>query len=89
MERKLTNLVTACKNKVYKRDDGKKVKGIGRKKKLTQKEIYRIQGHYGAAIRNNAGDEEGMRRAVWAIFHHRNGNKEMMTRQMQGFCLAS
>ena len=28
MERKITNLVTACKNKVYKRDDGKKVKGI-------------------------------------------------------------
>ena len=77
MGRKLTNLVTACKNKVYKRDNGKKVKGIGGMKKLTQKEIYRIQGHYGAAIRKNAGNEAGMRKAVWAIFHHRNGNHDM------------
>ena len=45
-------------------------KGIGGANLLTEK---KIQGHYGGAIRNNAGDLEGMKKAVWGIWHHRSG----------------
>ena len=41
--------------------DGKSVKCIGGARKLTPKSILRIQGHYGAAIRNNAGDVHAMK----------------------------
>ena len=77
MGRKLNNLVFKCKNKIFINSDGKKVKGIGGKKKLTKKDIYRIQGHYGAAIRKHAGDENRMRKAVCAIFLHRSGDHSM------------
>ncbi len=77
MGQKLNNLVLECKKKSYTSHDGKKCKGIGGKNKLTKKEIYRIQGHYGAAIRNHVGDEDGMRKAIWAIFHHRSGDHSL------------
>ena len=77
MGRELNNLVFKCKNKIFINSDGKKVKGIGGKKKLTKKDIYRIQGNYGAAIRKHVGDENRMRKAVWAIFHHRSGDHSM------------
>ena len=54
--------------------DGKSVKGIGGACKLTQKAILRIQGHYGAAIRNNAGDVDAKKKAVWVIWKHRSGD---------------
>ena len=53
--------------------DGQSVKGIGGACKLTQKAILHIQGHYGAAIRNNAGDVHAMKKAVWVIWKHRSG----------------
>lgn len=31
-----------------------------------------IQGHYGAAIRDNVGNIQSMRKAIWAIWEHRN-----------------
>ena len=36
--------------------------------------IKRIQGHYGAAIKNNAGNLESMTKAIWAIWKHRSGD---------------
>ena len=77
MGRKLSNLVTACKNRSYTFDNGKKTKGIGGQKKLTKIAIHRIQGHFGGAIRKHVGDEAGMRNAVWAIFHHRAGKHDI------------
>ena len=76
MGRNLTNLVTACKNKIYYNDKGKRIKGISGRNKLTKVAIYRIQGHYGAAIRNNVGNESSMREAIWAIFNHRAGDHD-------------
>ena len=40
-------------------------------RKLTQKAIKSIQGHYGGAIRDHSGDVVAMRSAIWAIWHHR------------------
>ena len=77
MGRKLNNLVFQSKKKIFTNSDGKKLKGIGGKNKLTKKDIYRIQGHYGAAIRKHVRDENGMRNAIWAIFHHRSGDHSM------------
>ncbi len=77
MGRKLNNLVLECKKRTYQDENGKKSKGIGGKNKLTKKEIYRIQGHYGAAIRKHVGNENGMRNAIWAIYHHRSGDHSL------------
>ena len=73
MGRRLTEKITQCKSKTY-QHNGKSYKGIGGIRKLTKKAAWRMQGHYGAAIRNNSGDLAAMRKAVWAIWHHR-GNK--------------
>jgi hypothetical protein len=72
MYNRLKKVVTACKEKTY-THNGKSQKGIHGKGLLTDKQIKRIQGHYGAAIRKNAGDVDAMKKAVWDIFHHRNG----------------
>jgi hypothetical protein len=58
----------------WKRDDGSDARGIGGAKGLTDWHIRRMQGHYGAAIRENAGSLEKMTTAVWAIYHHRRGD---------------
>ena len=103
MGKRLMDLVTKCKTKVYKttvtikdkkpvkqskgrrkqkapvpvvKTTTKLVRGIGGKGKLTQAAIKRIQGHYNGAIRKNKGDLAAMKKAIWAIFHHRNGNHE-------------
>ena len=47
--------------------------GIGGVNRLTKKAIMSIQGHYGAAIREN-NTLESMESAIWAIYHHRSGN---------------
>ena len=49
------------------------MRGIGGAGKLTKVAIKRIQVHYGGAIRKNSGDLDKMKRAGWAIWHHRNG----------------
>ena len=70
MGRHLTNKVTALKTHVF-QCNGKTVKGIGGKDGLTKKAILKIQGHYGAAIRKNAGNLGQMRQDIWAIWQHR------------------
>ena len=52
--------------------DGKLVTGIGGKGGLTKKAILKIQGNYGAAIRNNTDNVAGMKKDVWAIWEHLN-----------------
>lgn len=47
--------------------------GIGGMNQLTKKAILTIQGHYGAAVRNNSTIED-MEAAIWAIYNHRAGN---------------
>lgn len=49
---------------------------IGGAGKLTGKAIKSIQGHYGAAIRNNVGDLSGMKDSIRAIHRHRSGNHD-------------
>ena len=56
--------------------NGKTLTGISGKGKLTDKKIKVMQGHYGAAIRNNPGDVSAMKKAVWAIFHQGSGHHE-------------
>ncbi len=73
MGRKLSSLVKNSKSKVFLDINGKRSKGLGGKNKLTKTAIHKIQGHYGAAIRKSAGNEEEMRKAIWAIFNHRAG----------------
>ena len=46
-------------------------RGIGGVRKLTQKAIKSIQGHYGGAIRDHPGNVVAMRSAIWAIWRHR------------------
>lgn len=64
------------KDKPDTRQGDKLVRGIGGIGKLTAKAIKSIQGHYGGAIRNNVGDLDGMKKSIWAIYHHRSGNHE-------------
>lgn len=72
MGKRLMDKVKQCKHKIYVHE-GKKVTGIGGARKLSQKAIKRIQGHYGGAIRANTGSLEDMKKAVWAIWEHRGG----------------
>ena len=50
-------------------------RGIGGQGRLTSKAIKSIQGHYGAAIRNNA-DISSMKADILAILQHRKGLHE-------------
>lgn len=61
------------KNKGLVLSDGKGLKGAGR---LTDKVIDQLQGYYGAAIRSNECNLDGMRRAVWAIWCHKSWTDE-------------
>ena len=74
MGRRLPELVKRCKTKTYELPGGKTTKGIGGVNKLTKRQTLRMQGHYGAAIRNNVGNVPQMKRAIWAIWHHRRGD---------------
>ena len=49
---------------------GTKFKVIGGAGRLTQKVILRIQGHYGAAIRENHETLTEMKKAIWRIWSH-------------------
>lgn len=72
MGRQLTNKVAELKSKSFVHN-GKTVKGIGGKGKLTKPAILRIQGHFGAAIRKNTGNLPQMKQDIWAIWEHRHG----------------
>ena len=69
MGKRLMDKVTASKNISY-TDGGKKYKGIGGIGRLTQRQIQRIQGHYGAAIRENHKSVSEMKKAIWRIWKH-------------------
>ncbi|XP_070179258.1 uncharacterized protein [Littorina saxatilis] len=71
MGRQLTNKVTELKTTTF-QHDGKQKKGIGGRGGLKKAGILTIQGHYGAAIRGNVGNVPQMRKAIWAIWEHRN-----------------
>ena len=71
MGRQLTNRVAELKSTTF-RHNGKPVKGIGGRAGLKKAAILKIQGHFGAAIRQNSGDLRAMKKAIWAIFEHRN-----------------
>ena len=75
MGKRLLDKINQCKGKVYQHGN-KKVKGIGGAGKLTKAAVKRIQGHYGGAIRNNIGSLDKMKTAIWAIWHHRNGDHD-------------
>ena len=75
MGRQLTNKLNEMKGNTFVHN-GKKVKGIGGQGKLTKKAILKIQGHFGAAIRNNKGDLQNMKKDIWAIFYHRQKNHD-------------
>lgn len=66
MGSRLRRLVQEWKEK--KLGDGK---GIGGTKRLTSSEIDKLQDYYGKAIRENTGNLENMRKAVWASFFHK------------------
>jgi hypothetical protein len=70
MGKRLMDKVSSNKSKTFSHN-GKNYKGIGGAGRLNQKAIKRIQGHYGGAICGHAGDLAGMKKAVWAIWHHR------------------
>jgi len=69
----LLSKVEQCKGKEFSWR-GRKHRGIGGLGKLNKSTIMAIQVQYGIAIRNNIGDLEGMKRCIWAIWHHKNKN---------------
>jgi hypothetical protein len=71
---KLNSVISQCSSRDFINDVGKKVKGIGGRNGITEWHVRRIQGHYGAAIRNNAGNLQNMTAAVWSIYYHRRGD---------------
>ena len=71
MGRQLTNKVSELKSTTF-NHNGKQVKGIGGRGGLKKTAIMNIQGHFGAAIRNNVGNVPAMKKAVMAIWEHRN-----------------
>ena len=70
MGRQLTNKVTELKKTKFV-NDGKLKTVIGGRKDLTKKAILKIQGNYGAAIRNNTDNAAGMKKDIWSIWEHR------------------
>jgi hypothetical protein len=76
MSNRLMSKVKDCSNKEFRAADGRKFKGIGGRNGLTQAGIKSIQGHYGAAIRNNPNNLEQMTADIWQIFYHRSGDHE-------------
>ena len=65
----LTNKVTEQKGKNFVHN-GKTTKEIHGKGGLTKKAILKIQGHFGAAIRNNSGNLTQTKQDIWAMWHH-------------------
>jgi hypothetical protein len=78
IQKRMGNQLTACvqanKGKKFKTAEGKEVTGIGGKGGLTKVAIRRIQGHFGAAIRNNKGNLSGMKADIRVILTHRRGD---------------
>lgn len=66
MGTRLRNFKKDCKSK--KLSDGKP---IGGKNRLTDKIINEFTSYYGNAIREHKNSLSDMRKAIWAIFHHK------------------
>lgn len=71
MGRQLTNKVNELKMTTFSHNR-KQVKGIGGRGGLKRTGILNIQGHFVAAIRSSAGNVCAMKKAVMAIWEHRN-----------------
>ena len=59
--------------------------GVGGRGRLTDLFVDKLQNYYGAAIRNNPSNLQGMQDAIWAIYHHCIIGKEPLTQQHR-FC---
>ena len=71
MGKKGIDKVTVNKKNSFTHDRiGTKFKVIGGAGRLTQKVILHIQGHYGAAIRENHETLAEMKKAIWRIWFH-------------------
>ena len=71
------------KAKGTKLPDGKTAGGKGR---LTDKVCDRMQNYFGTAIRSNAGNKEGMQKAIWAIYHHMIRDDRKSLEDQHEFC---
>ena len=69
--------------KGQKLSDGKTAGGQNR---LTDEKILKIQGYYGKAIRKHKGDLEGMKQAIWAIFHHSIASSQIDLKEQHKYC---
>ena len=69
MGRHLMNNVSQLKQTSF-QHNGKTVKGISGKGKLSNAAIHKIQGHYGAAIRNNVNNVDKMKKDIRDIWEH-------------------
>jgi hypothetical protein len=76
MGKRLTTKIGDCKGHTFTREDGTQVRGIGGKNGLTIAAVKSIQGHFGAAIRNNKGNLEQMSADIWQIYYHRSGSHD-------------
>ena len=69
MGRHLMNKVSQLKQTSF-QYNGKTVKGTSGKVKLSNAAIRKIQGHYGAAIRNNVNNVDKMKKDIRDIWEH-------------------
>jgi len=63
--------------------DGGRVDGRGR---LTDHVIDKMQNYYGIAIRENSGDLDGMKRSIWAIYHHMIREESKSLEEQHKYC---
>ena len=75
MGKRLTDKTKELKNVQfqYKGENVKGISGNG-KGKLSNAKIKALQGYYGAAIRDNAGNVPYMKKQIWATWKHRGGD---------------
>ena len=63
--------------------DGKSVGGAGRLKDVV---CDKMQNYFGEAIKNNVGDVEGMRNAIWAIYYHMIKDDSKSLEEQHKYC---
>ena len=71
------------KNRGVRLSDGKVASGKGR---LTDTICDKIQNYFGTAIRENVGNKDGMKKAVWTIYKHVTRNDNESLEKQQDFC---
>lgn len=71
VQKRLGKRLRDAKKKTYHDSEGKVLKlKWGGKGRLTEVIIDRLQVYYGGAMRNHPGDNDGMEKAIWAVFYH-------------------